>query len=152
MTPDSQPEIREKNTLAISTAIMRVTELARKITARGTEVLASGYNDGMAGVSEADIRSLKTTKDVFSAVLKRSRERPQFVHVQGRLGEKDSEYVILPVERLNEMLEAIGEGYVPITELLAQVGRSRELPLPALPQHGEQAGALQPLQVLPAAE
>lgn len=108
--------------------LARLTSLVREL-ARAGETLSY-----LSNVKSKDVASSAAVKDAFSARLKQSREAPQIITVQGRGKDADSEYVILPIEEVNRLIEAQINAretrFVPITQKLKAVGDA--VPLPAV--------------------
>ena len=84
---------------------------------------------------EADVQSLRATKDTLSERLRASRDQPQIVTVRGMKGETDAEYFLVPVERMADMLEEVAETmetakptFVPITAQLRALTGGEALP------------------------
>ncbi|RWR09185.1 hypothetical protein D2T29_21035 [Sinirhodobacter populi] len=108
--------------------IARLEGLVRSLSGGGGSI--STY---FSRISEEDIATSVSVKNAFSARLKQSREAPQIVTVQARGGETESEYVIVPIEEMNRLLEAQIEArqsdFVPITSKLKAATCEEPLPL-----------------------
>lgn len=109
--------------------IQRLEGLVKKLIGSGGE--GTSY---YSRFTAKDIASSASVKDSFSARLKQSRDAPQIVTVQPRGQDAASEYVIIPIEEMNRLLEAQvnakAADFVPITAKLKAVSDAG--PLPAL--------------------
>lgn len=109
--------------------LSRLMTLARELAGAGGAT--SSY---FSNVTPKDVASSAAVKDGFSARLKQSRDAPQIITVQGRGKDAEREYVIVPIEEMNKLIEAQIHArearFVPITQKLRAVGDA--VPLPAV--------------------
>lgn len=128
-------------------AIARLEGLIRKLAGSGGSV--SSY---FSRISPEDIATSVCVKNTFSARLKQSREAPQIVTVQARGNDVESEYVIVPIEEMNRLLEAQIEArqtdFVPITAKLGTVTCDQPLPIVS-PRKSTRAATLKRRSVPP---
>jgi len=83
-------------------------------------------------VDEGAIASQRDTKDHLSDRLRASSDTPQIVTVQARGGEKGRAYMIIPLDKATETLEAgvyDADDFVPITMRLREIGGDVDLPM-----------------------
>lgn len=121
---------RSKNTASTADkhkGLTRLMSLVKELA--GTGGTSSSY---LSNVTFKDVASSAAVKDAFSARLKQSREAPQIITVQGRGKDAESEYVIVPIEEMNRLIEAQINArearFVPITQKLKAVGDAVQLP------------------------
>lgn len=76
------------------------------------------------------IATQRDTKDQLPRRLKAAALAPQIVTVQARSGEKGGAYLIIPLDKMAETLEAQAreEPFVPITASLREIGGDIEIP------------------------
>lgn len=108
--------------------IARLEGLIRKLAGSGGAV--SSY---FSRIRDEDIATSVNVKNAFSARLKQSRDAPQIVTVQARGDDVESEYVIVPIEEMNRLLEAQIQArktdFVPITAKLRAATSEESLPV-----------------------
>ncbi len=113
-TENRTPPQRGPIAAAFDEGVQRILRIGKRLHSRGEPL-----GDYFSGVTAADVRTQRDTKTTLAQRLKDSRVHPQFVTVRGRGGDADSQYVILPVDRVAELLEAkvedLDESFVPIT-------------------------------------
>lgn len=98
----------------------------RLIQDGGLGLLHQGMTVGhyFAAMDETAIATQRDTKDHLPSRLRASAESPQIVTVRGRSGEASQAYVIMPIERFAETLEAVTpdrSDFVPITAELRRM-------------------------------
>jgi hypothetical protein len=118
-------EVREtpENT---QTLIKRVKDAGAALARRGNKI-------GLyfTSLDASAIATQRGTKDQLPRRLKAASVMPQIVTVQPRNGEMGGTYLIMPVEKVAETLEARSreEQFVPITVALREIGGDMSIPI-----------------------
>ncbi|RIA46359.1 hypothetical protein DFR49_0899 [Hephaestia caeni] len=120
-------ERTEDGTDTTQTWIARVRAAAQGLLAHGNAI---GHY--VARIDEHAIATQRDTKDKLPGRLRASSETPQIVTVQARGGERAQAYVIIPIDKFAETLEAAQDDeddFVPITARMRMIDAGAELPV-----------------------
>lgn len=107
------------------TLIKRVRDAGAALAARGNKI---GYY--FLQLDDPAVATQRDTKDQLPRRLKASAKEPQVVTVQARGEEEGGAYLIIPLEKMAETLEAQSaeEPFVPITASLREIGGDMRIP------------------------
>lgn len=106
--------------------IRRVREAGAALVRRGSPI-----GNYFLQLDASSIATQRDTKDQLPRKLKASMVAPQVITVQPRGGEKGGAYLIIPLDKVAETLEAREreEQFVPITASLREIGGDTEIPV-----------------------
>lgn len=107
--------------------------LIERVRNAGAALAEKGHEVGryFQQLDSGSVATQRETKDQLPRRLKASSREPQIVTVQARGEEEGGTYLILPLEKMAETLEAQGEEepFVPITASLREIGDGMEIPV-----------------------
>lgn len=129
---------------------------ARMLSDLGARFQGLGLGGYLSRFVDAEVQSLRATKDTLSERLRASGDQPQIVTVRGIKGEADAEYLLIPAARMADMLEEVADSletakpsFVPITAQLRALTGGDTLPLLERAQAAARGGSVRPRALPP---